>query len=209
MIGEGSLDRAELAAVLGWWVSAGIDTIVADVPFAWLVNAGPVVGTPLASPFVVEARVAEGVAINVDSLAALASALREAHPTALFADGTPSDMMVIGDRPSATDAAAGRLFADPVGALLDQMLAAVGRSRGDTYFANAVPWPGSGTANPAEVAAAASFLSRQITLAKPKAILALGQGAATALTGSTAGINRQRGRWVEVGGVPVSLHYDA
>ena len=199
----GDVSRGELAAALGWLVAAGMDTIVGDVPFAWLADAAPIVRQPIAAPAVVAARAAESIVINADSLAALAAALREAYPAALFADGTPGQVMVIGDRPSAGDADAGRPFADAAGALLDRMLAAIGRTRGDTYLANAVPWPGSGAATPAETAAALPYLRRQIALARPKAVLALGQGAATALTGSTAGINRQRGRWVEVDGVPV------
>ncbi len=193
--------RDEIAAALGWLVAAGVDTVVGDAPFAWLAPPGPVV-TPVAAPVAIAARAAEGLAINADSLAALAAALTEAHPAALFADGTPGGVMVIGERPTAADAAAGRVFADAAGALLDRMLAAIQRSRGDTYLANAVQWPG-GNATPAEVAAAAPYLRRQIALARPTAILALGQVAATALTGSTAGINRLRGRWVEVDGVPV------
>ena len=199
----GDVSRGELAAALGWLVAAGVDTIVGDAPFMWLADAGPIVRRPVAPPAVVAARAAESIVINADSLAALAAALREAHPAALFADGTPGEVMVIGDRPSAADAAAGRPFADAAGALLDRMLAAIGRTRGDTYLANAVPWPGSGAATPAETAAALPYLRRQIALARPKAVLALGQSAATALTGSTVGINRQRGRWVEVDGVPV------
>lgn len=192
--------RDEAAAALGWLVAAGVDTIVGEVPFAWLAPVGPV--APAIVEPVAERRV-ERAALSVDSLPALAAALLEAHPTALFADGTPGAVMVVGDRPTAADAAAGRPFADAAGALLDRMLASIGRSRGDTYLANAVPWPGSGSASPAEVAAAAPFLRRQIALARPQAILALGQGAATALTGSTAGINRQRGHWVDVDGVAV------
>ena len=195
--------RDELAAALGWLVMAGVDTIVGDVPFAWLADAAPVVRVAAAPPAAVAARAAETSAINADSLSALAAALHEAHPTALFADGTPGEVMVIGDRPTAADAAAGRLFSDAAGALLDRMLAAIGRSRGDTYFANAVQWPGSGAATSDETAAALPYLRRQIALTRPKAILALGQGAATALTGSAAGINRQRGHWVEIDGVPV------
>lgn len=192
--------RADYAAALGWLVAAGVDTIVGDAPFAWLAPAAPVADPAVAATVPTVAALAT---INADSLTALAPALIEAHPTALFADGTPGDAMVIGDRPSPADAAAGQLFADAAGALLDRMLAAIGRTRGDTYLANAVQWPGSGSATPAETAAAAPYLRRQIVLAKPKAILALGQAAATALTGSTAGINRQRGHWVEVDGVAV------
>ncbi len=200
MTGGSSVSRDDLAAALGWLVGAGVDTIVGDVSFAWLDAAGPVAPAVVKAP---ATAVVEQVALSVDSLPALAAALLEAHPTALFADGTPGDVMVIGDRPTRADAESGRVFADAAGALLDRMLAAIGRSRGDTYLANAVPWPGNGAATPAEIAASAPFLRRQIALARPKAILTLGQGAATALTGSTAGINRQRGRWTEIDGVPV------
>jgi len=193
-------DRDEAAAALGWWVLAGVDTIVGDVPFAWLAEPAPLVPD---APAAVAPRIAERAALSVDSLQALAAALLEAHPTALFADGTPGDVMVIGDRPTAADAAAGRVFADAAGALLDRMLAAIGRSRGDTYLANAVQWPGAGAAAPAEAAAAAPFFRRQIALARPKAILALGQDATAALTGSTLGIARMRGKWLEVDGVAV------
>ncbi len=204
MIGKSQPDRAELTAALQWLVTAGVDTVVGEMPFAWLVPAGPIFVAVDArrevTPVVARAALAT---INADSLSALAAALIEAHSTALFADGTPGDAMVIGDRPTAADAAHGRVFADAAGALLDKMLAAIGRSRGDTYLANAVQWPGSGSATPAETAASSPYLRRQITLARPKAILALGQAAATALTGSTVGINRQRGHWVEVDGIAV------
>ncbi len=141
---------------------------------------------------------ATSVTLNVDSLAALAAALAEAYPDALFADGTPGEAMVVGERPSAEDIAAGRLFADSAGALLDRMLAAMGRSRSDTYLANAVPWPAAG-----RDADALPFLRRQVVLARPRAILALGQAATAALTGATGGVARLRGRWLEVDGVPV------
>ncbi len=203
MIGELQPDRAEFAAALQWLVTAGVDTVVGEAPFAWLAPVGPIsVAVDARREVTVVARAALAT-INADSLSALAAALIEGHSTALFADGTPGDAMVIGDRPTAADAAAGRVFADAAGALLDKMLAAIGRSRGDTYLANAVPWPGSGSATPAETAASVPYLRRQITLARPKAILALGQAAATALTGSTVGINRQRGHWVEVDGIAV------
>ncbi len=198
MIGLSFVSRDALAAALGWLVDAGVDTAVGDAPFEWLAAAGPVPPAAAAPA----ADVVAQVALSVDSLPALAAALLDAHPNALFADGTPGEVMVVGDRPSRADADAGRVFADAAGALLDRMLAAIGRSRGDTYLANAVPWPGNGFAA-VDVAAAAPFLRRQIALARPRAILALGQGAATALTGATAGINRLRGRWLEVDGVPV------
>jgi uracil-DNA glycosylase family 4 len=111
--------------------------------------------------------------------------------------------MVIGERPTLADDAAGRVFGDVAGALLDRMLVSIGRSRDTAYFANIVALPSDRPASAAEIAAFAPFLRRQIVLARPRAILALGQAAASALTGSTIGINRQRGKWHDVDGVAV------
>ncbi len=202
MIGASTASRHEIAAALGWLVDAGVDTVVGDAPFAWLADAGPV--APPAAPIAPVVVSSEAVAINVDSLAALAAAMAEAYPAALFADGA-GDIMVIGERPTMADAAAGRVFGDAAGALLDKMLLSIGRGRDSAMLANIVALPGDRAATPAEVAAFAPFLRRQIQLARPRAILALGQAAASALTGSTAGINRLRGRWHEMadGGIAV------
>jgi len=202
MTGGTTASRQEIAAALGWLVDAGVDTIVGDTPFAWLADAGPVASAPVAVAPPVTVR-SEVVAINADSLAALAAAMAEAYPAALFADGA-GDIMVIGDRPTLADAAAGRVFGDAAGMLLDRMLASIGRGRDTAMLANTVALPSDRAANAAEIAAFAPFLRRQIQLARPRAILALGQTAASALTGSTAGINRLRGKWHEIdGGVAV------
>lgn len=212
MIGTLAVSRHEAAAALGWLVDAGVDSIVGETPFAWLAPAGPVAPSAVEAPVtaretvVAKAAIADarGAAINADSLTALAAALIEAHPTALFADGMPGAAMVIGDRPTAADAAVGRIFSDAPGSLLDRMLAAIGLSHDTAYLANAVAWPldggeaGGRAPSAAEIAAAAPYLRRQIVLAKPRAVLALGQVAASALTGSSDGINRLRGRWHEV-----------
>ncbi|MBV8970798.1 MAG: uracil-DNA glycosylase [Sphingomonadaceae bacterium] len=202
MAGVSTIRHEEAAAALGWWLAAGVDTIVDETPFRWLAPATPVVPLRAAAatevPVATRAAKTTTAALNVDSLAALAAALAEAHPGALFADGTPGDAMVVGERPSAADLAAGRPFADAAGALLDRMLAAIQRSRADTYLANAVPWGETG-----RDADALPFLRRQVVLARPKAVLAMGQVATAALTGATAGIARLRGRWLDCDGVPV------
>lgn len=198
-----SPSRNESAAALGWLVDAGVDCVVGETPFAWLADAGPIAPAPAiaVAPVIVRS---EAVAINVDSLAALAAAMAEAYPAALFADGA-GDIMVIGERPTLADAAAGRVFGDAAGALLDKMLISIGRGRDTAMLANIVALPGDRAATATEIAAFAPFLRRQIQLARPRAILALGQAAASALTGSTAGINRLRGRRHEMvdGGVAV------
>lgn len=206
MTGAQTASRHEIAAALGWLVDAGVDTVVCDGPFAWLASAGPVVSMvdPAADNVTIRSERtparAAFASINADNLPALAAALAEAHPYALFADGTPGEVMVIGDRPTAADTIAGRVFADASGALLDRMLASIGRSRDTTYLANTVAWPLANDRSPtaAEIAEAAPYLRRQIVLVRPRAVLALGQVAASALTGVTKGINRLRGHWHEV-----------
>lgn len=213
-------NRPALTAALGWLVDAGVDTIVGDAPFDWL-GAREVAATPAparATPDPQPRPTASALSVGVDSLAALTAAVAEfdARPAGtpamppLFADGEPArGVMVVGDRPTQADAAAGRMFSDAAGALLDRMLAGIGRSRDTTYLANLVPWPtpADRPASADEIAALAPFLHRQIALARPKALLALGQAAANALCGTNAGINRLRGRWqmVAIDGLTVAV----
>lgn len=211
--------RSEIAAALGWLVDAGVDTVVGDAPFDWLAAAPPQQApAPVAEPVRRPARAGDNLAIGADSLASLAAALAEfdARPAGiapmppLLGDGTAeAGVMIIGDRPTTADAAAGRPFADAAGQLLDRMLAAIGRSRDGAYLANLVAWPtpADRASTGTEIAASAPFLRRQIQLARPRAILALGQAAAAALCGSPAGIARLRGRWhdLDVDGLVVPV----
>lgn len=210
--------RADLAAALGWLVDAGVDTIVGERPFDWLAAAPPPAASPAPVIEPVQAPAGDALAIGADSLASLAAALAEsdARPAGtapmppLLGDGNAAaGAMFVGERPTAADAAAGRVFADPAGQLLDRMLAAIGRSRDTAYLANLVAWPmpADRAATAAEIAASAPFVRRQIQLARPRAILALGQAAATALCGTDLGIARLRGRWhdLDVDGLTVPV----
>jgi len=215
--GAQQLSSRDALAALAWLVDAGVDTLVDDRPFAWLavpdaIQIPPPPVSEVAVPCEADAVVAAVASVTgIDSLAALEAALAEFDGCALathgnpplFAAGTPgSPLMLIGDMPSA----AGVLGGD-AGLLLDRMLAAIGLGRDTAYLANLVYWPTPGGRGPAaaEIAACAPFLRRQIELAKPRAILALGGAAAAALTGAGAGINRLRGKWQTLGGgdVPV------
>ncbi|QXQ07541.1 uracil-DNA glycosylase [Sphingosinicellaceae bacterium] len=215
--GLNQLSSREALSALAWLVDAGVDTLVDDTPFRWLAPPEPVQAPPppvaeLIAPCEADA-VIEAIAtvIGVDSLSALQAALSEFDGCALathgnpplFADGTPgSALMLVGDMPSA-DAVLG----GDAGLLLDRMLAAIGLGRDSAYLANLVYWPTPGGRSPAaaEIAACAPFLRRQIELAKPRAILALGGAAAAALTGTSGGINRLRGKWQTMSGTDVPV----
>ncbi len=211
--------NAEALAALAWLVEAGVDTLVDEAPYSWL--APPTIAPiqtpppPAAQPILpceADAVVAaHALVARADSLAALQAALAEfdgctlaTHGSApIFAEGTPgSPLMLVGEMPSADGALPGA-----AGALLDRMLAAIGLSRSTTYLANLVYWPTPGGRAPAapEIAACAPFLRRQIELAKPRVVLALGGTAAAALTGATAGIARLRGKFLTVGGSHIAV----
>ena len=213
-----STNREALAA-LAWLVEAGVDTLVDDTPYAWLAPPVPeqIPPPPVAEPItpcevdaVVEARKS---VVSVDSLSALQAALAEFDGCSLATHGAKplfsggvagSALMIIGDMPTPEDVGEDAIFSGRAGLLLNRMLAAIGLDRDTVYLANTVYWPTPGGRTPAaaEIAACLPFLTRQIELAKPRVVLALGGTATAALTGAGSGIARLRGKW-QAGVVPV------
>jgi len=119
----------------------------------------------------------------------------------VFNDGNPgASLMLIGEAPGAEEDRAGRPFVGASGQLLDRMLASIGLDRRQCLLTNTVFWrpPGNRTPTDVEVQTCLPFLHRQIALVRPRHLVLLGGPANKALTGSTAGITRMRGKWVQV-----------
>ena len=98
-------------------------------------------------------------------------------------DRSPS-WMVIGEAPGENEDKQGEPFVGKAGQLLDAMLVAIGKKRGDgVYIANVIKCRPQGNRNPEpdEIAACAPYLNRQIALAQPKLLLASGKFAAQTL----------------------------
>lgn len=115
-----------------------------------------------------------------------------------FADGSANaDLMVIGDTPGRDDDLEGIPFSGPAGHMLERILAAINLKREQVYLANTLPWrpPGNRPATPLELELCRPFLDRQIELVAPKVIVALGDPAVKALTGSREPIYKLRGNW--------------
>lgn len=111
-------------------------------------------------------------------------------------------LMIVGEGPGADEDLKGEPFVGKAGKLLDQMLAAIGRSRGEnTYIANVVKCRPPGNRDPEadEVAACRPYLDRQIELLKPRLIVALGRVAAQRLLQSDAPLSRLRGPLYQYG----------
>lgn len=124
----------------------------------------------------------------------------------VFAAGRPGTRwMVIGEAPGAEEDQQGEPFVGQAGKLLDNMLRSVGASRErNVLIANVLKCrpPGNRNPEPAEVAACAPYLLRQIELAQPEFLLLLGKFAASSVLRTEGSIASLRGRVhrLEVGG---------
>ncbi|QPC87241.1 uracil-DNA glycosylase [Mesorhizobium sp. NBSH29] len=116
----------------------------------------------------------------------------------VFADGNPdADLMLVGEAPGRDEDLEGLPFVGRSGLLLDRILAAIGRDRTSAYIANVIPWrpPGNRDPSPMETEICRPFIERQIELAAPKILVALGNPSTRLLLQTQAGIMRMRGNW--------------
>jgi DNA polymerase len=110
-------------------------------------------------------------------------------------------VMVIGEGPGQEEDAQGRPFVGKAGQLLDKMLSAINLSRqANCFIANVVKCrpPSNRDPYPEETAACADFLERQVSVLKPKFILAAGRISAQTLLKTTTPIGKLRGVFKEL-----------
>jgi len=122
-----------------------------------------------------------------------------------------AELFVIGEAPGADEDRQGEPFVGRAGQLLNAMLRAIGLPRSEVYIANILKCrpPGNRDPQPEEASACTPYLSRQIALVRPRAILAVGRIAAQWLLQSDAPIGRLRGRVFHYGesGTPLIVTY--
>lgn len=120
--------------------------------------------------------------------------------------------LVVGEPQSALEAARGLAFGGDAERLLDNMLRAIGVSRGaddarspasTAFLTHALQ-----SSLPAEPSACAPYLQPQIAEVQPRIILAMGALAVQALLGSSEPVGRLRGRVHRCQGLPVIVTYD-
>jgi DNA polymerase len=120
--------------------------------------------------------------------------------------------MLVGEAPGAEEDARGEPFVGQAGKLLDNMLAAVGRSRAvdaprPVFIANVLKCrpPGNRNPLPEEVTACEPFLLRQIELLRPRLLLVMGRFAAQSVLHTDAAVGALRGRVhrLQIGGVAI------
>ncbi|RNC93574.1 MAG: uracil-DNA glycosylase [Oricola sp.] len=194
-------------------------------------NQEPAAGRPAANP-AQPARIPDDQAVglaqqtadgaaDLDALRAAVEAfegcnLKRSARSTIFEGGTRgAHVMLVGAAPSRDDDKNGEAFSGIDGILLGKMLAAIGLdSKADIYAGFCVPWtvPGGERPTPLHMKICAPLLHRQIALARPRLIVALGNAASQQLHGSKKTIMQLRGTWAETdfgaGAVPVTALFD-
>ncbi len=108
------------------------------------------------------------------------------------------DVVVVAEAPAPEDEASGAPFTGPAGALVRTLLRHAGLED-RAVLTQTVFWRPAGGASPsaADQAACRPFLERLIALARPRALLVMGDSAARGFLGLTDPILKARGGWTE------------
>ncbi|HDK37414.1 MAG TPA: uracil-DNA glycosylase [Thiolapillus brandeum] len=116
--------------------------------------------------------------------------------TVFGAGNTSARLMIVGEAPGAEEDRQGKPFVGRAGQLLNAMLHAIGLARQAVYIANILKCrpPGNRNPSPEEVAACRPFLQQQLSLIKPKVMLAVGGVAAHNLLDTDEAVGRLRNR---------------
>ncbi|MBI4134691.1 MAG: uracil-DNA glycosylase [Candidatus Sungbacteria bacterium] len=96
----------------------------------------------------------------------------------VFGEGNPdADVVFIGEAPGFHEDRLSRPFVGTAGKLLDKLIAEIGWKRADVYITNIVKRrpPDNRDPLPEEIALYSPYLSRQIDILQPKAIVPLGR----------------------------------
>lgn len=120
--------------------------------------------------------------------------------------GRRARVLFVGEQPGNEEDLTGKPFVGPAGRLFDTALAEAGIDRSQTYVTNVVKhfkWEPRGKRrihkkpNSQEIAACRPWLEAEISLVKPKVIVALGATAAQALLGPKFRVTKQRSEFLE------------
>jgi len=129
--------------------------------------------------------------------------------TVFGAGNKNADWMFIGEAPGQNEDLEGKPFVGQAGLLLTEMIRAMGLERDSVYIANILKCRPPSNRDPKveEVKACHDYLQQQITLIKPKIILAVGRIAAQTLLETSEPLSKLRGRVHQLMGVPLVVVY--
>lgn len=175
---------------------------------------GSVVSAVLASPPSGTIRGPESAETLTELRTALLGCQRcrlcESRTQVVFGTGNPNaELVFVGEAPGAEEDRQGTPFVGESGQLLTRMIEAMGYSRDEVYICNVIKCrpPNNRNPGPDELAQCEPFLRQQLSLLKPKAMVALGKFAAQALLRESTPISSLRGIWREYEGIPLMPTY--
>jgi DNA polymerase len=137
-------------------------------------------------------------------------ALHSSRTQTVFGVGNKAaDWLIIGEAPGAEEDRRGEPFVGRAGQLLDEMLRAAGKDRGEVFIANILKCrpPNNRDPDATEAAACRGYLERQIALIQPKIILAVGRIAAQQLLATDTPVGKLRGQVHQLRNIPVVVTY--
>ena len=200
------LSWAEARSALAWWLDVGVDVAVQEEPRDWLKPAPARTQAQAAPEPAAAANIAppshETLAELQDWLAS-SMQLPLASPTArrVLPQGTEdAAIMLLTDAPSFEDFTAGQPIGGDAWELMKRMLAAIRLAPEQAYTAplNCIHVPGT-KLSPADRDTCAELARKHIKLVRPKRLLLLGDGVATALLGKP--VAQARGHIHKIEGV--------
>lgn len=178
----------EASNLIDWWREAGVDELVDEHPRDWLAKAvaspkpttAPVVKAMTAAPLPNELSAFVEWLMHDEAVPLGEPAARRVAP--IGAAGAP--LMIVADVPEAGDVESGQLLSGEVGALVDRMLAAIGRRRADAYVATVAPVrPANGRLDDAAITLATATTQRHVQLVAPDRLWLMGRAASRAVLG--------------------------
>jgi uracil-DNA glycosylase family 4 len=218
-----SSDFQSPAEALAWLVQMGADEIVLEQAvdrFAESAKIVPPATKPVAAPAQAVATTIPMVDVSgLNSITEIITALNflDNHPLkksatklSFFEGSEQARILIISDSPRKEEDRSGLVFADKARLLVSNMLTAIGLKLDDVALMNLLPWRvlGGRAPNAGEVIPTLPFVRRAVELLQPQAILAFSALPGQYLGGGDASIQRQRGKWIDVMGVPLlsTLH---
>ncbi|MBE0468956.1 MAG: uracil-DNA glycosylase [Methyloprofundus sp.] len=148
--------------------------------------------------------------LNAQMRACQLCALSEARQQVLVGSGnSQAEWLWVTEAPSLEDEQQGMPFADEAGELFTEMLRAMQLSRDEVFVTHIVKCRPAEDHDPkvAELNACAPFLARQISLIKPKVIVAVGRIAAHQLLQSKTNLSELRDSSYEFSDIPLVVMY--
>ncbi len=174
---------------------------VADVPQETIKRENPADKMPVSAPrqtiVPVSVQHADWATLRNRVASCTACDLHTSRTQTVFGVGDErARLLIVGEAPGADEDRQGEPFVGRAGQLLNGMLQAVGLARETVYIANILKCrpPGNRNPNAEEVAACQPFLLQQLSLIKPKLMLAVGGIAAHNLLDTDEAVGRLRKR---------------